>query len=421
MWVFIPLVYAFISFSPALSQSQETAQDLKSLKTHLQRRSTHLMSKRMSRRFRRIHTWMTSSNKENVDRARQSLKEIADASDVHPSERAKALLLLGEVYSTDNDYTQAIQYYERALQGVHISYYEYLKNLLTLAHLYITWEKYDKAQSYIQKWMALKDKDRPEAYAMLATVHYQKGKKRSALKEMEKAISMSETPRKLWLSFVAVLYVEFKRYKNAEQTLHRLLALYPSSQPHWRQMSSVFLNSSEQRSSSALATYQLAHKVRPLDTEGGITELIRLLLDQGVPYTAAQHWEKAILEKKVKGSSKNYEILGDSWMRAEEKTRALQAYKVAADKSDKGRIWLKLGIIYFNDGKWKLSIDSMKKALSKEPDIEDADSIYLRIGYAYYNMDQYQQAYDAYKSAEKIRGDYEISARQQSRQIKKLL
>lgn len=421
MWVFVPLIYVFIGFSPALSQSQETVQDLQALKTNLQRRSTHSMSKRMSRKFRRIHTWMTSGNKENVDRARQSLKEIVETSKTHPSERAKALLLLGEIYSMDNNYTQAVQYYEQALQGAHISYYEYLKNLLTLAHRYMALEKYNKAQSYIQKWMALKDKDRPEAHAMLASIHYKKGKKKSALNEIEKAISMSEAPRKLWLSFAAALYMEFKRYKTAEQTLHRLLVLYPSSQLHWKQMSSVFLNSSEQKPSSALAAYQLAHKVRPLDTEGGITELLRLLLDQGVPYTAAQHWEKAIQEKKVKDSSKNYEILGDSWLRAEEKPKALQAYKMAAEKSDKGRIWLKLGFIYFRDGKWNLSIDNMKKALSKEPDIEDADGIYLRIGYAYYNMDQYQQAYDAYKAAEKIRGDYEIPARQQSRQIKKLL
>ena len=421
MWVLIPLCYIFISFSTTLSHSKETVQELQTLKKNLQKKSTHSMSKRTSRRFRRIHTWMTSSNKENVDRARQSLKEIVNSSNTHPSERAKALLLLGEIYSMDNDYTKAIQHYEQALQGVHISYYEYLKYVLTLAHRYMALENYNKAQSYIEKWMALKDKDRPEAHAMLAFIYYQKDKKREALVEIEQAIGMSETPRKLWLSFAAALYVEFKRYATAEQTLHRLLALYPSSQIHWRQMSSVFLNFPKQKSSSALAAYQLAHKVRSLDTESNVTELLRLLLDQGIPYTAAQNWEKAIQEEKVKASSKNYEILGDSWMQAEEKDKALKAYKIAAEKSDKGTIWLKLGIIYLNDGKWKLSVDSMKKALSKEPDIEDADGVYIRIGFAYYNLNQYQQAFDAFKSAEKIRGDFEIMARQQSRKMKEFL
>ncbi|MDE0150976.1 MAG: tetratricopeptide repeat protein [Bdellovibrionales bacterium] len=421
MRVFIALIYIFISFFTVLSQSQDIAQDLQTLKKRLQRKSTHSMSKRVSRKFRRIHTWMMSAKKENVDRARKSLKEIIDASNSHPSEQAKALLLLGEIYSLNNNYTQAVQSYEQALQGEHVSYYEYLKYLLTLAHRYMALENYDKAQSYVQKWMALKDKDRPTAYALLAFIYYQKGKKKEALAEIERAINMSETPRKLWLGFSASLYMEFKRYDTAEQTLHRLLALYPSSQMHWRQVSAVFLNSPKQKSSSALAAYQLAHKVRPLDTEGGSAELIRLLLDQGIPYTAAKHWEKAIQEEKVKGSSKNYEILGDSWMRAEEKDKALQAYKKAAEKSDKGTLWLKLGVIYLSDGKWKSSIDSMKKALSKEPDIEDADAIYIRMGFAYYNLGQYQEALDAYKSAEKIRGDYEIQARQQSREMKKFL
>jgi len=418
---FIPLLCILISLFPVLSQSQENAQGLRELKAKLQRKSTYSMSKRMSRKFRRIYTRMMSNNKENIDQARQSLKDIVDASNTHPVERAKALVLLGEIYSMDNNYKQAVQYYEQALQGGHLSYYEYLKYLLMLAHRYMALEKYDQAQSYIKKWMALKDKDRPEAYAMLAFIYYQKGKKSEALKAIEQAVRMTEEPAKLWLSFAAALYVEFKRYETAEKTLHRLLALYPSSQLHWRQISSVFLSSPKQKSSSALAAYQLARKARPLNSEGSITELIRLLLDQGIPYTAAKRWEKAIQEKKVKDSSKNYEILGDSWMRAEENSKALQAYKKAAEKSDKGRIWLKLGSIYLNDGKWSLSIDSMKKALSKDPDIEDADGIYMMIGFAHYSLDQYLQAFNAFKSAEKLRGEFEMRARQQSRKVKEFL
>ncbi len=418
----LSLFFVFISVFPTLSQAKNlSTQELQELKDKLQRRSAYSMSKRMNRKFRRIHTWMMSDKKENSDKARQSLREIVDSSNTHPSEKSKALLLLGDIYSMDENYEQAIKYFEQALEGAHISYYEYLKYLLTLAHRYMGLENYDKAQYYVQQWFALADKDRPEAHAMLSFIYYQKNQKKSALTEIEKAISMSETPRKLWLSFAATLYIEFEKYAIAEETLHRLLALYPSSQVHWRQMSSILLNYSKKNSSDALATYQLAHKARPLDQEGSITELLRLLLDQGIPYRAAQNWEKAIKEKKIKDSSKNYEVLGDSWMRAEEKDKALSAYKTAAEKSDKGTIWLKLGLIYLDDGKWRLSIDNMKKALSIRKDVEDVDAVYIRIGYAYYNLGQYQQALNAFKSAEKIRGEFEISARQQSRKMKEFL
>lgn len=391
--------------------------ELKKLKSKLKKRRIALLSPHSNKKFSRIYKLMRK--KDSTKKAISLLKKIIASPGSPSSEKLQALRDLGIAYSGLNNYKKAIFYFEKSLSSPVVHFDQYMALLINVSQIYLADNNVTKAREYLNRWFNMTDRKKAQPYVLMSFVHYMEGDKNKALEKILRAINMTKKPDKRWLTFASSLYLQFKNYKKAEALLSRSLVLYPASTWHWKTLSLAQFENNKRK--ETLASFQLADKVQPLSKEAGVIHLVRLFLDQDLPYQAGQVLKKAIKEKKIKANQKNYEILGDCWMNAEEIEQALLAYKEASKKTkDDGSIWVKLGLTYFNQGNWSQAAKSMEKGVEMGK-VNRLDEVYMQIGLSYYRLKKYTSAIYAFEKAEELEGNYEITARKWIRQAQTFL
>ncbi len=415
LWIYSLLLISYF----ALAQN---GSDWEVLKKKLKNRPAVLMSQTMNRKISRVHRLISKKNLKSVEKAQSILMGITKSSFLG-YEKAEAYRLLGMSAIHQKEFNSSIRFFKKSMDFNTLSYQQYLDVILILSQIHLNLKEPQskkKAQKYLQQWFALSDKPKPKAYALMGYIYYMQDNKKKALEEIQKAISFSTKPKKQWLGVAVNIHLELKNYELAEKLLHRLLTLYPDSQSHWRQQSNVFFNIGDNK--KALASYQLAHKVKPFKKERVLKELSNFLNMQGIPFKAAKNWQQALKEKKAKETSKHYSYLGDLWSKSEEIEKAIEAYKKAIFLPDTSPVvYVKLSSLYFLWQKWRKGVEVLEKALSMDNDIENKDGLYVQVGFAYYYLKEYQKSLHYFYKAEKIRGDNEITARQWIRQVKQYL
>ena len=401
----------------AFSLSQK---ELENLKNQLEKRSSVLLSKMSGKKFSRIHKLIGKNNKASQKKAIELLKNIVNSSSSSKGEKAKAYSFLGRIYIIQADYKKAITFFEKYLSSNVISLREYLGALLSLSYIHVSLGNIKKAKTYLKRWFALTNEDQAKPHAFMAQIEYMSGNKKKALSEILKAIKMVETPSKQWLSFATHLYIEFEDYSSAETYLKRTINLYPSSEEHWRKLSTVQLTVNKK--TEPLASYQIAEKIKPLDKENQVLQLVSLFSDQGIPFSAAKYLKKSLDKKIFKSKPIHYEMLGDAWWQAKEKTQAVKAWEASSDQTtDNGRVDKKLGQIYLQQEKWEKAVQKLKKSLKLGGMEEQKDEIYFYLGLAYFNLKNYNEAINYFQKAEELQGSYEIVSGKWIRDCKKNL
>lgn len=359
----------------------------------LQNRPSVLVSQGTHRRLSRAHSLMA---KNKLDQAIDALKALEGVTAKRPGELAQVLQALGFAYAQKDKTILAIQTLQKALNLKTLPYSPTLSTMYTLAQMYMSGDKYTDAEQVMNNWFRLAEDPSPDAFVVMASIQSQKGNKKKALELVTKAIDSSTKPKESWLSFAVSMNYELDRFQEAARILEKLTAFFPEKKKYWKQLAGVYLNINNNQ--KALATLGLAGKGGYLTEEGEILNHVSLNLYGGVPYRAGQILEKAIKEKKVKGTQKNYEILGDCWAQAEDMTKALAAYRESAKRSKDGRIFAKQGRIYLEMEKWIEAEKSLSQSLSKGG-VKKPASIHMALGISRFNLKKWQSAVQSFEKA----------------------
>lgn len=371
------------------------------------------------KRLIRISKLLSKKSKKSINKAIFFLKKIISSKSVRKTQASQALWFLGSAYASLEDYKQSIVYFEKSINSDSIGLKRFQLTLITLSQLYLISKNQEKSKKYLLSWFAISETPQPQPHVFLAAIYYMEKKKLKALKEINKAISLKKIPDKRWLSFSANINLELKKYEEAEIVLSRLVSLYPSDQLLWIQFSGTQFHLN--KSKKTLASFQIASKLKSFEKEHQFLQHASLLSEQGIPYLAAKNLKKGLDQKKIKYSQKNYEILGDFWRQAQELEKALKTYLLSTQHSvENGKIFIKLGHIYFFKEDWKQATKYMKEGLSRGK-IENKDEVYFQIGWAYYQMKKYEQSIKFFGKSIDLSGKFEIASRQWKRKSKKAL
>jgi tetratricopeptide (TPR) repeat protein len=152
--------------------------------------------------------------------------------------------------------------------------------------------------------------------------------------------------------------------------------------------------------SKQLAAMETAYVQGMLTNEKELVNMAYLFLANEVPYKAAKVLDKGIKQKLIEPTSKNLELLGNSWRSAQEVKKAIPEMAKAAAKSDKGDLWARLCNIYLDNDEFQNAIDSCNKGL-KKGGVKREDTANLVMGMAYFNLKQYDSARKAFTQAAK--------------------
>jgi tetratricopeptide (TPR) repeat protein len=303
-------------------------------------------------------------------------------------ERALVQQTLGYVAASQEDFAEAAERFSAALELESLPEGAQVSTRFNLAQIYMMLERWDDAIATFNKWFQEVETPNSLGYYMLAVAYYQSGDLDKAFAPATKSVEMATTPKEAWIRLLLALYMEKKQYREALPLVERLVSLYPKK-PYWMQLSAIYAELGED--SKALASQQLAYQEGFLTEDKELRRLAQMYLFHDLPFRAATVLDRAIEEEKVESDTKALELLGNSWLAAREYDRALAPLERAAEVSEDGELFLRLGRVYIQREEWEKAAESLNRALEKG-NLEEVGNVHLLLGIAVYNQKRLDRA-----------------------------
>lgn len=338
----------------------------------------------------------------SYDEALIILKEMGESRrSLNETEQASVLNTYAYIYYIKEDFPNAIKSYRDIIaipdgpEGVQIA------ARYSLAQMYFVTEEWENAIVALNDWFSVTDIAGANSYVLLAQAYNQVKRYDPALKNVEIAIAMyleeGKIPKENWLNMQRFFYYEKNNTKEVVKILEQLLTYYPKK-VYWQHLSAMYGDLKDE--SKQLAAMETAYVQGMLEKDKEVLNMAYMLLSGEVPYKAAKVLDKGIRDKVVEPTSKNLEVLGNSWRQAQEIEKAIPVMAEAAKKSDKGELWARLCNVYLDGDRYEEAVDSCKNGL-KKGGVKRPDTANLVLGMAYFNLKEYQSARKAFKIAEK--------------------
>ena len=302
----------------------------------------------------------------------------------------------GYVYFSQEKYLKAIEAYNFLLNEPEGTIPLRVSALLTLGQLYLSQEDFQKGIKYILQWMDEVETVTAQAWQLLGRAYYSVGDYNKAISSLENAIALAEEegykPKESWYVILAASIGELKNEIGEKESYLRqleiyeiLVNLYPKKL-YFVQLGGIYNELGRER--DYMITLKAAYQKDMLNRETEYLALAQLLLLNQNPYWAAEvlvsgqnkivtysetkidevTGEEIKIEKTgpvIKETEKNLKLLADSWRMAQEIDKAIPVLEKAAKMSKDGKSYVLLGNLYLSEDKIEQAIDSIKKGLKK--------------------------------------------------------
>lgn len=349
--------------------------------------------------FKKLQKIEPLIEKGSYQQAQQKLQAILSEVKKNSYDQAIVLRSLSSVHANIGNYKQATQYLSKCLELKVLSESQHQQGIVNLGHLYMAMEQYSKAIKILEPWLNTHPNTDLQINILVANAYAQLKHFRKALPYVKKAIAQSKKPQESWYQLNLALYFELEDYTSALDILKILIRLYPDKEVYWSQLSSTYQQLKQYK--KAVSIKHLAYKKGFITAEKDILELANLFLYVDSPYKAAKTLEKEFSLKKIKHTSKNWEILANAWTMAKEFDHAIKALETASSLNSKGSLYLQLGQIYVEQEKWSQAIKPLKKALNKGG-LKNAGAAHLLLGMSYYELNEIKIAKESFLKASKF-------------------
>ncbi len=210
-------------------------------------------------------------------------------------------------------------------------------------------------------------------------------------------MDLSPSPPEGWLQLLAALFVQKEDYASAAPVLEELLLRFPKKQ-YWVQLSLIYGARENYRNS--LAVQQFAYMQGMLTEDKELRRLARSYLFQSLPYPAAQVLHKGLEDGTIERDVEVYELLANSWISAREYDKSLEPLRRAAELSEDGNLYLRLGQVYMQREEWGSAAESLRKAIERGG-LKNPGNAQLLLGISYYNDKRLAQARSQFARARK--------------------
>lgn len=324
-------------------------------------------------------------------------------------EQVNVLNYIGFVYYNMDDITKAIDIYERMLTIPSLEPQMAKSTTYTLAQLYTMEEKYRRALSTLDKWFAMEPNPPSAPFILKAQNLYQVQRYKAMVEPIENALRIAKERNKPakenWYVLLNFAYFQDENYRMVRDIQKILLVNWPKKQ-YWMQLFGAYSELGENQ--NQIASYSAANTQMMLEREGEFVTMAQLYMQREVPYLAATLLEREMASGRVTKIAKNYRLLSQAWMLAQEDRRAIPALKDAARLSDDGELDVRLGNAYLNIGKYDECITAVRAGLKKDDKsrqkkdrLKSPDHAQISLGMCLYNKQKYRDATRAFRAAAK--------------------
>lgn len=345
--------------------------------------------------YKRLERIIEAIGKGEYDESEKKLKELLENA---RGEYEKAIILqtLGFIYATQNKIGQAIKAFEQALEQNALPQQPHEQMMFNIAQLYVSDDKWDQGIKALNNYMAESCNPVPDAHILLASVYAERKRFRESLQQVDLALVKAKTPKEAWLQLKLALHYELKEYSKCAGVLLQLVALVPVKEDYWKQWSGILFEI--KKDPEALAVLALAERRGYINEESEYRNLSNLYMYLQVPLKAATILQRGVDEKQVKADEKNLEALANAWLLSREYKKAEVAMKRAAEASDKGELYKRLGQIQIENEDWKAALASLTQA-QKKGGVKEPGELAFLIGVVAVELKDWKRAEEALRTA----------------------
>jgi len=312
-------------------------------------------------------------------------------------ERALIYRMYAFVAHNAGNSKDAIRYFERFLGQEMLSIKEEARVRFQIAQLYASFEDWRKMIEWLNNWLLYVEEPDPLGYYLMGMAYYQLDEYDQAIESTLSAIGDGEDPKESWLRLLASLYSQKQDHASATPIFEELILRFPKKQ-YWVQLSLIYGARVDFR--RALTVQQVAYVQGLLTTDKELRRLARSYLYHDLPYPAARVLEQGLEDGSITADARAFELLANSWITAREYKRSRTPLSKAAELSEDGKLYVRLGQVYMQDEDWAAASELLEKAVAKGG-LDNLGNAHLLLGISYYNGDRARPARAAFRRARK--------------------
>jgi len=369
------------------------------------KRKTPLLRAKIFKKIEAAQAAIQESDYPEAKEILDGLKARGDAGKLNTYEIAQVWNMYAFIAFSKEDFPSAIKAYEKIVKQPDIPWAMQDSTQYSLAQLYMVTDNPKKALVYIDKWLTSVPNPSPKGYVFKAQVHYQLTDLKNAFTNIKKGVDLADKKnmkvKEGWLQLLSYLYYEKKDINNAMLILERLVAISPKKS-FITQLSGMYM--SNDRPKDQLSLYRALYEKKLLKKEKELLTIANLYIASGVPVKAGVIIEKGFKDKVIEGTSKNYELLGNAWYRAQELEKSIIWLEKAAKNAKDGKIFLRLASTYLDLERFDDAVRAAKKAL-KLGDLPKEETAHIVLGNAYFSKKQYEDALKEFSNVIKLDED----------------
>jgi len=362
-------------------------------------RSSQTLGRRV---FTRINEVMELRDMELYAEALEVLGEIKEDFDrdrLNDREKFVMWQFYANIYQVQENYDGAIESYREILTLDNLNQEQLEQSLFYLGSLYYVQEKFPEAIEQFLEYNEYALEPNDDVYFRIGTAYYQMEQYPEAipyiLRNMEIKRSKNEDISKNTYDLLRALYFNVEDYAKAYQVLRESVVLF-NEQNDWVLLPAVL--GQIERFQEQAQSYYVTNAAGYLDTDSQLVNFAAQLYNNDYPYGCARVMEKGMSEGIIEEDEGNLSFLSTCYQIAREDAKAAEPLEKAAEMSEDGENYARLGRIYSTMGQFEKAIVAFNMGLEKG-DLDRPDQLYLSLARAYMELNRYDEGIDAARAA----------------------
>ena len=333
---------------------------------------------------------------DNPQAALVSLNQLR-AQQLNCYEFGAALRLGAAIKIQADDYEGAVADLVAALDGGYVGAADRAQTIFNIAQIYLSIENLPQALSYYQQWLSAGGVPNRDQKWQLAVVNQKLDRNTEALVWAEQVLRADGTNAKREVyDFLIYLYDETGQLAKKAELLELLLAKNPTERRLWDAISGDYFQADEER--KAFEVQKAMYLAGILQTEDEIMRVVNFYNRFNAPYQAAKILEKEINQGRIAKTYDRLELLANLYQVAREYQRAIPVIEEAAELSDNGQMFERLGRSYSEIQEWEKADVALTRAIDKGG-LSNPGLAWVLIGQSRYERDDRSGARDAFRNA----------------------
>ncbi len=362
-------------------------------------RSSQTLGRRV---FTRINEVMELRDMELYAEALEVLGEIKEDFDrdrLNDREKFVMWQFYANIYQVQENYDGAIESYREILTLDNLNQEQLEQSLFYLGSLYYVQEKFPEAIEQFLEYNEYALEPNDDVYFRIGTAYYQMEQYPEAipyiLRNMEIKRSKNEDISKNTYDLLRALYFNVEDYAKAYQVLRESVVLF-NEQNDWVLLPAVL--GQIERFQEQAQSYYVTNAAGYLDTDSQLVNFAAQLYNNDYPYGCARVMEKGMSEGIIEEDEGNLSFLSTCYQIAREDAKAAEPLEKAAEMSQDGENYARLGRIYSTMGQFEKAIVAFNMGLEKG-DLDRPDQLYLSLARAYMELNRYDEGIQAARAA----------------------